>query len=52
MSVRLNIRVTKDDKNNVKYEVMQNGEKIGDTTAIDIIEMAMQFTSSLRWVGK
>lgn len=48
---RLYIRVTKDDQNNFKHELMQNGEKIADVSYVDIVEMVMQFTSSLRFLA-
>ena len=52
MSERYKIRVTKDDNNKIKWELMRNGEKVDDMTPIDLIELALQCTSALRWVGK
>lgn len=31
--------------------MMREGEKIADLSYVDIIEMLMQFASSLRWHG-
>ncbi len=52
MSERYRIRVTKDDKNKITWELMRNGEKVDDMTPIDLIELALQCTSALRFVGK
>lgn len=52
MSERYKIRVTKGDKNTVKWELMRNGEKIDDMSPIDLIELSLQCTSALRFVGK
>lgn len=52
MSERYRIRVTKDDKNQITWELMRNGEKVDDMTPIDLIELALQCTSALRFVGK
>lgn len=46
---RIKVRVTKHDDGSVKYELIQNGYKIGDASAVDIIEMIAQFTSALRY---
>lgn len=52
MSERYKIRVTKDDKNQITWELMRNGEKVDDMTPIDLIELALQCTSALRFMGK
>ena len=52
MSERYKIRVTKDDKNQIKWELMREGEKIDDMSALDLIELALQCVTTLRWVGK
>lgn len=51
MGERLKIRVSKHEDNSTKYELMRGGEKFDDVSYIDIIEMIMQFTSSLRYPG-
>ena len=48
MGDRLKIRVSRYDDNSIKYELMMDGEKIGDVSYVDIINMVMQFTSTLR----
>jgi hypothetical protein len=52
MSERYKIRVSKDDKNQITWQLMREGEKIDDMTPIDLIELALQCTSALRFVGK
>lgn len=52
MSERYKIRVTKDDKNQITWQLIREGEKIDDMTPIDLIELALQCTSALRFVGK
>lgn len=52
MSERYKIRVTKDDKNKITWELMRNGEKVDDMTPLDLIELSLHCTSALRWVGK
>lgn len=52
MSERYKIRVTKDDKNQIKWELMREGEKIDDMSPLDLIELALQCVTTLRWVGK
>jgi hypothetical protein len=44
------IRVTMEDGKLVKREMMtENGEKLRDVSFVEIVEMVMQFTSSLRY---
>lgn len=52
MSERYKIRVTKDDDNKIKWELMRDGEKVDDMSFIDLIELSLHCTSALRWVGK
>lgn len=52
MSERYKIRVSKDDKNQITWQLIREGEKIDDMTPIDLIELALQCTSALRFVGK
>lgn len=53
MSVRLKIWVSFNDDKTPKYEIMtEDGQKLWDTTDTDIIEMIMQFASSLRYRRK
>ena len=47
----MKVRVTRHDDNSIKYELMMDGEKLADVSFVDIINMIMQFTSSLRWNG-
>lgn len=46
---KIYIRVSKDDKGQVKREVIHNGEKIAELSYVETLEIAMQFTSSLRY---
>lgn len=46
---KIYIRVSKDDKGRIKREVMHNGEKIDEVSYVEALEIAMQFTSSLRY---
>lgn len=43
------IRVTKASDGTIKREVFHNGEKIADVSFVEIVEMIMQFSSSLRY---
>jgi hypothetical protein len=44
------VRVTMhEDGRNPKYELMLDGTKITDMTSMDIVNMVMQASSSLRW---
>lgn len=52
MSERYRIRVTKDEKNQIRWELMRDGEKIDDMSFIDLIELALQCVTALRWKGK
>lgn len=45
------IRVTLNG-NEPKFEMMHGNMKIGDMTYIEVLELAMQATSSLRWIKK
>lgn len=45
---KLYIRVTKDDKGQIKREVMHNGEKIDEVSFVEALEISLQFASSLR----
>ena len=47
LSTRLHIRVSKDGAN-ARYELMDGHLKLKDVSKADIIEMLMQFASSLR----
>lgn len=52
MAHRPYVRVSKDDQNGIKYELMgRDGEKICDLSFVDVVEMTMQLASSLRWQG-
>lgn len=46
---RIYVRVTKDDKGNIRREVMHNGEKIADVSFVEALEISMQFASTLRY---
>lgn len=46
---RVKVRVTRHDDGSVKYELIHNEEKISEVSAIDIIEMIAQLSSSLRY---
>lgn len=46
---KIYIRVTKDEKNNIKREVMHNGEKIDEVSFVEALEISLQFASSLRY---
>ena len=52
MKERYKIRVTKDERNEIKWELLRNDEKVDDMTPLDLIELSLQCTSALRWVGK
>lgn len=52
MSDRYKIRVTKDDNNQIRWELMREGEKIDDMSFIDLIELALHCVTALRWKGK
>ena len=52
MSERYKIRVTKDDKNNVRWELMRNGDKVDDMTPLDLIDLSLQCTTALAWMVK
>lgn len=45
---RTYIRVTMDGKS-PSFELMDRGSKVRDVSPTEIIEMIMQFASSLRW---
>ena len=47
---RIRVRVTKHDDGSIKYELLHNGEKISEVSAVDIIEMVAQFSSALRYI--
>lgn len=47
LNTRLHIRVSKDGPNTY-YELMDGQLKLKDVSKADIIEMSMQFVSSLR----
>ncbi len=50
MSVqKIYIRVSKDDKGQVKREVIHNGEKIAEVSFVEALEISLQFSSSLRY---
>lgn len=48
MNPRVYVRVTKDDKNQIKYELMHHGVKLADVSYVDIVEMVTQMASCLR----
>ncbi len=48
MSGKVKVRVTL-EVNEPKWELMVDGYKVCDLSYVDVIEMAMQATSSLRW---
>ena len=41
--------MTKHSDGSSKYEVLQNQEKIADVSAVEVLEMALQFMSSVRF---
>ena len=47
--MRLHVRVTKNEDGTIKRELMNGEYKVGDVSKTDIIEMLMQFSSSLRY---
>lgn len=48
--MRLHVRVSKKSDNTIKHELLDEaGNKLGDVSKADIISMAMQFVSSLRY---
>jgi hypothetical protein len=46
---KIYIRVSKDDKGNIKREVMHNGMKIDEVSFVEALEISLQFVSSLRY---
>lgn len=46
---KIYIRVTKDEKGQVRREVMHNGEKIDEVSFVEALEISMQIASSLRY---
>lgn len=46
---RIKVRVTKHSDGSTKYEVLHNQEKIADASAVEVLEMALQFASSVRF---
>jgi hypothetical protein len=46
---KIYIRVSKDDKGNIKREVMHNGMKIDEVSFVEALEISLQFASSLRY---
>lgn len=46
---RYHIRVTKNEDGSIRRELMAGDVKVADVTKTDIIEMLMQFSSSLRY---
>jgi hypothetical protein len=48
LSSRLHIRVVKDGAN-TRYELMDGQLKLKDVSKTDVVEMIMQFSSSLRY---
>lgn len=47
--MKLHIRVTKSEDGTIKRELMNGDYKVGDVTKTEIIEMLMNFSSSLRY---
>lgn len=43
------IRVTKNENNTFRYEMMDGDYKLRDVTDTEIINMVQQFVSALRW---
>jgi len=43
------VRVTKDAKNNCYFELMHNGEKIADVSCVELVEIASNLVSALRF---
>lgn len=52
MGERYRIRVTTAENGKVTWELMRDGEKVDDMTAIDLIELSLQCTNALRWKVK
>lgn len=48
MGDRYRIRVTRDENGKVSWELMRDGEKVDDMSAIDLIDLAIQCTNALR----
>lgn len=46
---KIYLRVSKDDKGNIKREVMHNGMKIDEVSFVEALEISLQFASSLRY---
>ncbi|ASY62544.1 hypothetical protein SJ05684_c10870 [Sinorhizobium sojae CCBAU 05684] len=46
---RFHIRVTKNEDGSIKRELMREEYKIADVSKAEIIDMLMQFSSSLRY---
>jgi hypothetical protein len=46
---KIYIRVTKDNKGQIKREVIHNGEKIDEVSFVEALEISLQFASSLRY---
>ena len=50
MTQKAYIRVTKSADNKIQWELMFEGVKIGELSYVEVLELAVQSTSSLRWV--
>jgi len=48
MTELIRVRVTMNG-DQPKYELMLDGVKVGDLTRSDVLELILQFLSSLRW---
>lgn len=46
---RYHIRVTKNEDGSIRRELMNGDYKVSDVSKTEIIEMLMQFSSSLRY---
>lgn len=46
---KIYIRVSKDDKGQVKREVIHNGMKIDEVSFVEALEISLQIASSLRY---
>ncbi|WP_157038004.1 MULTISPECIES: hypothetical protein [Chelativorans] len=51
MTNRVHIRVSMEG-NQPKWELMHDGLKITELSFIEVLELAMQATSSLRWIPR
>lgn len=52
MSERYSIRVTKEDNQVTKWELMREGEKVDTLSFWDLVGLGIQCFLALQWVGK